>query len=179
MQSTMKFYKPFFFFLLLISLFGGGWYQWERMHSLQNVLRHAYLIEIRNPGAETAIKSISLPETSIAQISPGYVISYDVATGQMTKRNSSLLARLKECRQFHSRPLGINSNYSVVVYTLLGQHTVLHYEYNISTGELGKGQEWCYVPEDIRLWINNLSLPEREKVQTTDYKVLSVTQRIK
>jgi hypothetical protein len=179
MQKIIKIYKPFCFSLLLILVLGGGWYQWERVHSLQNVLRHAYLIEIMDPGAQTAVKSISLPEASIAQISPGYVIFYDTDAGQVTKRNSSLLARLKECRQFHSRPLGSHSNYNVVVYTLLGQHTVLHYEYNISTGELGKGHEWCYVPEDIRVWINNLSIPEREKVQTTDYGVLSVTQRIK
>lgn len=142
------------------------------------MLHHAYLIVIDKPKAATPVKSVYLSQAFVAQISPGYVIADDTGAGHVTKRNSSLLARLSDCRQTHSQLLASNSTYDVTVYTLLGQQTVYHYDYNASTGELGKGQEWCYVPEDMRAWINGLPVTKREKEQTTDFKIFSVTKTV-
>ena len=178
MLAIIKFYKHFSLILVLTASIGIVWHQWEQMHSLRNVLRHAYLIEIIEPGAETQIQSVSVPEAIVAQLSPGYVIYYDAGTSHMIKRNSSLLAELKECTNVHSQPLGRNATYAFNVYTILGQRTVIHYDYNLTTGELGKNQEWCYLPENIKMWINRLPAPSRDIVQTTNYKDFSVTQKV-
>ncbi len=171
-------HKPICFLLLLIVVGSIGWYQWQRTYSLENVLRHAYLIEISEPGSETPVKSISLSEAILAEISPGKAAYYNADTHQLTECTSSIFSQLKQCNDIHHIPRGRKFDYVVKVYTITGKRTVVHYNYIASTGELGRNNEWCAVPNNVRIWIKGLAVPKHDLIQTTNYRRFSVIKKL-
>jgi hypothetical protein len=58
---------------------------------------------------------------------------------------------VKSCGQFHETPPATKPDYTVLMfYTLTKSY---NYQYVSSTGELGKGREWCVVPEAFKQWV--------------------------
>lgn len=136
------------FVLAAVIVVGGafiahGFQQGER-ETLAYALHHPIAINIYlgPPGAQ------SKPDAQ------GRIVSTQLVT---LHKDSPAFRSLQSVQQFfsHNPSSGATADFTLMVIGRLGTR-VKHYGYYANTGVLGAGGEWCRVPTEFKMWMDDL-----------------------
>ena len=79
--------------------------------------------------------------------------------------NAPMFLAIKASNRFHPKPPNKPADYVISV-SVQNYKYEAEYDYYASTGELGHGHDWCYVPTAFKDWVNKIAKPVHPKYKT-------------
>ena len=95
------------------------------------------------------MNGVSLPEIIVGQTRPG------------RRGNQAMISILRTSGHFHASPDALNAPAKAdFIFYVMAYNGVMYnpkpYDYISKTGELGSDNQWCYVPDKFKVWMQSV-----------------------